>query len=122
MGYKISNNNVLRGAFGIYHQYPNINDYYRTIDNSLNPERALHYILGYEFNEDGKIIFRIESYYKDYDNLVLLDTNDYLYKSSGNGTAKGVDVFFKVKVANKFTSWVSYAYTDSKRKTVRSSF
>ena len=116
MGYKISNTNVLRGAFGIYHQYPNINDYYRTIDNSLNPERAMHYILGYEFNEDGKIIFRVESYYKDYDNLVLIDTNDYLYKSSGYGTAKGVDVFLKAKIDNKFTGWISYAYTDSKRR------
>lgn len=116
MGYKISKNNVLRGAFGIYHQYPNINDYYRTIDNGLNPESAMHYILGYEFNEDGKIIFRVESYYKDYKILVLLDTNDYLYKSSGNGTAKGIDVFLKVKIDNKFTGWISYAYTDSKRK------
>ena len=114
-GYNISDYNVLRGAFGFYHQYPDIEDYSRSNENSLKPERALHYILGYEFNKDGDFIFRVESYYKDYENLVLLDTNDYLYKSLGNGVAKGVDVFLKTKIENKFTGWISYAYTDSKR-------
>ena len=116
LGYKISDYNVLRGAFGFYHQYPDVEDYSRSNEYSLKPERALHYILGYEFNKDSDFIFRIESYYKDYENLVLLDTNDFFYKSLGNGVAKGVDVFLKTKIENKFTGWISYAYTDSKRK------
>ncbi|MBV6480280.1 MAG: hypothetical protein HGGPFJEG_03156 [Ignavibacteria bacterium] len=115
-GYMISNFHSLRGAFGLYHQYPNLSNYSRTIANDLDAESALHYILGYEYNRENKIIFRVEGYYKDYSNLVLLDTNTFLYKSNGEGSVKGVDVFFKTKISNKFTGWISYAYSDSKRK------
>jgi hypothetical protein len=34
----------------------------------------------------------------------------------GSGFAKGIDVFLKYKYENKFTGWISYAYSDSKRR------
>ncbi|MBK6771744.1 MAG: hypothetical protein IPG78_06395, partial [Ignavibacteria bacterium] len=55
-------------------------------------------------------------YYKDYNNLVLTDRNDFYYRSSGEGNVKGVDVFFKTKISNKFTGWISYAFSDSKKQ------
>ncbi|MDZ4712460.1 MAG: carboxypeptidase-like regulatory domain-containing protein [bacterium] len=115
-GYQISRENALRGAFGLYHQNPKLENFLRADDNNLKPEDALHYILGYEFNRDGNYIFRVEGYYKDYSNLVSIDTNDLFYRSEGEGNVKGVDVFLKTKIANKFTGWISYAYSDSKRK------
>lgn len=115
-GYMLSNNHSVRGAFGLYHQYPNLSNYSRSISNNLSPESALHYILGYEYNKENKIIFRVEGYYKDYSDLVLLDTNSFFYESNGEGSVKGFDVFFKTKISNKFTGWISYAYSDSKRK------
>jgi len=115
-GYMLSNFHTVRGAFGMYHQYPNLTNYSRSALNDLKPESALHYILGYEYNRENKIIFRIEGYYKDYSDLVLIDTNTFFYKSNGEGSVKGVDVFFKTKISNKFTGWISYAYSDSKRK------
>lgn len=115
-GYLPDNFHSIRGAVGLYHQYPRLDNYFRASDNDLNPEDAMHYILGYEFNKEGKIVFRVEGYYKDYKNLVLMDRNDFYYRSSGEGNVKGVDVFFKTKISNKFTGWISYAYSDSKRK------
>lgn len=115
-GYRIAENNVVRGAFGFYHQYPGLEDYLRSADNDLDAQNAIHYILGYEFNKENKFIFRVEGYYKDYSNLVLTDRRNFLYESEGEGNVKGVDVFFKTKIDNKFTGWVSYAFTDSKRK------
>ena len=115
-GYLPNNFHSIRGAVGLYHQYPKLDNYFRASENELNPEDAMHYILGYEFNKEGNIIFRVEGYYKDYNNLVLTDRNDFYYRSSGEGNVKGVDVFFKTKISNKFTGWISYAYSDSKRK------
>jgi len=102
---------------GLYHQYPSLQYYSRSIDNNLKPEQAAHYILGYEIDKmNGLFLFRVEGYYKDYTNLVLYDEKNYTYYSGGSGFAKGVDVFLKSKVFNKYSAWISYSYTDSKRR------
>lgn len=115
-GYQVSKYGTIRGAVGIYHQYPFIDNYLRAENNFLKPEEAVHYILGYEFNKDGNNIIRVEGFLKDYSNLVLLNRDNLYYGSEGEGTAKGVDVFLKTKIKNKFTGWISYSYCDSKRK------
>jgi len=115
-GYQANPYNAIRGAFGVYHQYPKLESYFRADNNDLKPEDAIHYILGYEFNKENKIIFRVEGYYKKYSDLVLINRNDFFYRSEGEGNVKGVDVFLKTKIDNKFTGWISYAYCDSKRK------
>jgi len=115
-GFLLAKNQTVRGAVGIYHQYPGLSEYYSSDDNNLEPEEAIHYILGYEFNKEGNIVFRVEGYYKDYSNLVLRNVTDFFYGSEGKGFAKGVDMFFKTKISNKFTGWISYAYSDSKRE------
>jgi vitamin B12 transporter len=116
-GYKIFDDNVLRASVGLYHQYPQLQYYAQSVNNNLKPEQATHYILGYEINKmDGLFLFRIEGYYKDYKNLVLVDLNNFTYYSGGSGYAKGVDVFLKSKVFNKYSAWISYSYTDSKRR------
>ncbi len=115
-GYQFSKFNAVRGAVGLYHQYPKLDNYLRAENNQLDPEAAMHYILGYEFNKGGNYIFRVEGYYKKYSNLVLLNREYFFYRSEGEGDVKGVDVFLKAKIKNKFTGWISYAYCDSKRK------
>lgn len=116
MGWKFAKDMTLRGAVGIYHQFPRL-EYYAQSDNfNLKPEQASHFILGYEFNKmEGLFLFRVEGYYKQYKDLVLRDKNSFLYYSGGKGYARGVDVFLKSSVTNKYSTWISYAYTDSKR-------
>ena len=117
LGYKIAKDNVIRGAIGLYHQYPELLYYAQTQSNSLKPEQAIHYILGYELNKlNGVLLFRVEAYYKDYRSLVLYDNNSFLYNTNGSGYARGVDVFLKSSIVNKYTAWISYSYTDSKRR------
>jgi hypothetical protein len=114
--YKLSETSFLKGATGIYHQFTTLNNYMLGGDTLLKPEQATHYILGYEYNKDNDFILRIESYYKDYKNLVSSSEYGYLMGSNGEGFAKGVDVFLKIRFKPKFTGWISYAYTDSKRR------
>lgn len=116
LGYEVAKYNVIRGAIGMYHQYVTPQNYLRAFNNDLVAEDAIHYILGYEYNKEGDIVFRVEGYYKDYKNLAGFDPNSFYYKSNGSGFAKGADVFLKYKYENKFTGWISYAYSDSKRK------
>ncbi|MDQ3193380.1 MAG: TonB-dependent receptor [Bacteroidota bacterium] len=121
-GYQFSKFNALRGAVGMYHQYPKLSNYFRAENNDLKAEDAMHYILGYEFNKEGNYIFRVEGYFKKYSNLVLLENGESFYNSQGEGSVKGVDVFLKAKIKNKFTGWISYAYSDSKRKQYETRF
>jgi vitamin B12 transporter len=114
--YRLSKYSFLKGATGIYHQYAALSDYALSFNNNLKPMQAVHYILGYEFNRDNDFIFRVESYYKKYTNLVSNSTYRFLYGSDGEGFAKGADVFFKVRLKPKFNGWISYSFTDSKRK------
>jgi hypothetical protein len=65
---------------------------------------------------DGLFLFRVEAYYKNYKNLVLFDGNNFTYYTGGKGFAKGIDVFLKSRVAGKYSAWISYSYTDSRRR------
>lgn len=118
---KISGHSFLKGAAGIYHQYPALSNYIISFNNNLKPQKAIHYILGYEYNRDNDFIFRVESYYKDYSNLVSQSEYGFLYGSDGKGFARGADVFFKVRLKPKFNGWISYSYTDSKRRQTETS-
>jgi vitamin B12 transporter len=114
--YRLSEYSFLRGATGIYHQNPNLSNFFGYNNFDLKPEQAIHYILGYEYNREGDYIFRVEGYYKDYSKLIANSYYNNSFTSDGNGFAKGVDVFLKVRLKPKFNGWISYAYTDSKRK------
>lgn len=114
--YRMSDKSFLKGATGIYHQYPVLSEYEQSIENSLKPEQAIHYILGYEYNDENDFIVRLEGYYKDYSKLSYTDNNNFLNESNGSGFARGVDLFIKKRVRGKFTGWISYSYTDSKRR------
>ncbi|MCK4329338.1 TonB-dependent receptor [candidate division WOR-3 bacterium] len=111
--YKISEFNSFKFAFGIYHQYPAPSYYDETIGNpQLTSMRAYHYILGYEFDNDD-VLFRLEGYYKDYENLLLEDSL-VNYTNDGYGYGKGVDIFLK-KSFWEINSRISYSYLIARR-------
>lgn len=115
-GYRVSKDLTIRGAVGLYHQFADLQYYASSQTSDIKPQQATHYILGGEFNKNnGVFVFRVEGYYKDYKNLVLLNPDGFTYNSNGKGIAKGLDVFIKSGITNKYSAWISYSYTDSKR-------
>ena len=61
--------------------------------------KATHYIMNYQRIYNQRT-FRAEAYYKKYDDLIKqvpVGYNYYSYNNSGNGYAKGIDVFFRDK-------------------------
>ena len=118
VGYKTGEKGQVSMAYGQFQQTAH-NDLVR-VANNLQPEKADHYILNYQWLTDNRT-FRIEAYYKDYRDLVVFDGNNLnnpaVYANSGNGYAKGIDLFWRDnKTFKNVDYWVSYSYLDTKRK------
>lgn len=109
----------LSAAVGLYHQTPQSN--YLKLDTNLSFEEAEHYILSYQIGDVSTRLFRAETYYKKYKNLITYQIGDFdlptNLQNSGSGYAKGIDIFYRDKKNIKgFDYWVTYSYIDTKRK------
>lgn len=117
--YKVAKNSQFSLAYGDFSQSPSA-DYIKYAQfHQFESEKASHYILNYQYANDGKT-FRAEAYYKDYRNLVKYDTPDIRYNSifdnSGSAYAKGIDLFWRDgKTIKNLEYWISYSYIDTKR-------
>ncbi|MCB0761009.1 MAG: TonB-dependent receptor [Flavobacteriales bacterium] len=115
--YKVNEYAQVSAAYGWFYQNPL--DEYLIYEDNLQFERADHYILSAQYNKNDRM-FRLETYYKDYSNLVKFapDVPAYAnsYNNSGTGFAYGVDVFWRDKKTIKYGDyWVSYSFIDTER-------
>jgi vitamin B12 transporter len=103
-------------AYGTFYQKPeNSQLYYST---NIGFTKATHYILNYQKMTKDRI-FRVEAYYKKYEDLIKTVPVNYFfskYDNSGSGYAKGFELFWRDKKSIKdFDYWISYSYLDTKR-------
>jgi vitamin B12 transporter len=119
LAFKTSANGQISVAYGDFYERPETR--YLLEKNSLNYERATHYIVNYQVVQEQRT-FRIEAYYKKYQDLVTtLPTNlqnlqDSLH-NNGSGYAQGIDIFWRdKKTFRNWDYWVSYSYLDTKRQ------
>ncbi len=117
LAYKTGGNSQMSLAYGQFYQNPK--DAYLKFNTNFKAENTSHLIANYQFVKDKKI-FRVEAYYKKYNDLVKYDTTTSLptsiFTNDGNGYAKGLDVFWRDNKTFKNTDyWVSYSYLDTKR-------
>ncbi len=103
-------------AYGIFYQKPeNSQLFYST---NVGFTKATHYIINYQKMSKDRI-FRVEAYYKKYEDLIKtvpLSYNYSVYNNSGSGYAKGIELFWRDKKTIKdFDYWISYSYLDTKR-------
>ena len=122
--FKIRKYGQIATAGGIFYQ--NADDKYLLTGARPDFQKAVHYIANYQYTNEDRTI-RVEFYYKSYTQLIkelgnkFFDPNMYRYISqkmdnSGNGYAKGLDVFWRDKKSIKnFDYWISYSLIDSKR-------
>jgi len=116
VAYSVSRKQRLRLAWGIYHQAPSSAYLDPGVGNpELRAMRARHLVAGYEFGqESGPVYLRIEGYSKKYRHLPLQDAL-LNFNSSGNGMARGVDVFFKLHPRGPWQGWAGYSYLQALR-------
>ncbi|WP_299675340.1 TonB-dependent receptor [uncultured Tenacibaculum sp.] len=117
LAYKSGAKSQFSFAYGKFYQNPRSE--YLKFSTDLNPENATHYIANYQFMKD-KQQFRIEAYYKQYDDLVKFDDQfaspSSNFDNNGDGFAKGVDIFWRDnKNIKNLDYWVSYSYLDTER-------
>ena len=126
LAYKTGEKTQLSAAYGNFYQTPDRDLLYLTQNPylykspGLNYEMATHYILDYQYMDDDRT-FRIEGYYKKYNNLARVYQNpgigqDSIVDNSGYGYADGFDLFWRDKKTFKHVDyWISYSYLDTKR-------
>lgn len=123
LAFKTGENSQVSLAGGVFYQLADKRYLLRSY--TPNFQRAIHYIANYQWIHDSRS-FRIEGYYKSYDQLVremtsVYNPNPYRVvtvpiNNSGNGFAKGVDVFWRdQKSIKNFDYWLAYSYVDTKR-------
>jgi hypothetical protein len=103
-------------AYGIFYQKPENSQLFYTTNVGFT--KATHYIINYQKMSKDRI-FRLEAYYKKYEDLIKTVPVNYFYSTfnnSGSGYAKGIELFWRDKKTIKdFDYWVSYSYLDTKR-------
>ncbi|MBS1745304.1 MAG: TonB-dependent receptor [Bacteroidetes bacterium] len=110
MAYKVGKGAQVSLAYGIFYEKPLNNEL--VYNTSLNYTKATHYIANYQVNRNDRI-FRIEAFYKKYDDLVKTFPT---YNNAGYGYAKGFELFLRDKKTFKnIDYWISYSYLDTKR-------
>lgn len=114
MAYKPWKRGQFSFAYGTFRQSSQ-NQYLRANQN-LSAEKAEHFILNYQVINNDRT-FRIETYYKKYDNLIRFDDfNSQVLDNSGKGYAKGLEFFWRDnKTIKNVDYWVSYSLLNTKR-------
>lgn len=114
MAYKTGNVGQVSLAYGKFRQSPK-NEWLR-VNNILESEKADHYILNYQRITNNRT-FRIETYYKKYNDLVKFENGDATaLTNKGTGFARGIELFWRDNRSIKDVDyWVSYSYLDTER-------
>ena len=116
LAYKTGKSSQVSVAWGIFYQKPESQQLYNS--SNIGFTKATHYIMNYQKIYNQRT-FRVEAYYKKYDELIKqvpIGYNYFSYNNSGSGYAKGLDVFFRDKKTIKdFDYWISYSFIDTKR-------
>ncbi len=121
--YQIQKDIALKASWGIYHQYLRLAgdenvalfDTWLPTDNTVDPSKAIHYILSLESQILRDYDFNFDVYYKELTNINEVNrtslqgetVSDIFY--NGNGEAYGFEVFFQKKYG-KLAGWIGYAW------------
>ena len=95
-------------------------DYWVGIDSVMPMSRARHYIVGMEQWLSSSRMFRVEGFYKRYDQLLDPNPFDDPQRRGDEflpmtGWSTGVDVLLRQFESGRFGGWMSYTYTLNSR-------
>ena len=139
--YRLTDKSNLKAAAGIFHQYLHriprfiTSDIWTNSNSYHKPSSATHFILGYQQEISKDYEFEIESYYKNYKNVLSfnhnfitdLTTDRYNDKgepiydvtkglfNAGDGNSYGVELILR-KDVGFVTGWMGYSLSQTKYK------
>jgi outer membrane receptor for ferrienterochelin and colicin len=119
VAYKVGPQAQASVAYGIFYQKPEKENFLRNYAYSdLLYSKATHYIANYQ-KVSRDYTFRLEAFYKKYNELVKTYARGNAidsFSNGGFGNAKGIELFWRDRKTFKNVDyWISYSYLDTKR-------
>lgn len=119
LAYKVGRQAQASLAYGIFYQKPEKDFFLRNYEHAnLLYSKATHYIANLQ-QVSRNYTFRLEGFYKKYNDLVKTHANGNVVDSISNGGygyAKGVELFWRDRKTFKDVDyWISYSWLDTKR-------
>jgi len=109
-------------SWGYYYQPPFINELRGTRTNNLKSQKAIHYVLNWEYLFKEKLKLKTEIYYKNLQNLIPFYFDEYkmIYTATNNreGFAKGIDIMVEGELVDGMKSWFGYSYLDTRERKI----
>ena len=107
-------------SWGYYYQPPHIAELKTLSEGSLISQKAVHYVLGWEYTIRENISLHTEVYYKDLDNLIPYYFDDmrmvYTGKNSREGYAYGLDIMLETQLTEGLRTKFGYSFLIAKEK------
>ncbi len=123
LSYRITENLNLKFAYGIYFQHPEYNEFKFQFPSSRNTkdQQATHYLIGFQQKLGESLLFKMDVFYKEYENLISYDYNNGNKMSSrlndAEAFSKGVNFHLKYNLKT-FAGWFSYSYLNARENNI----
>ena len=123
MALKLKSRWTARAGFGRYYQFPDFNLLFGQLGNrNLHAERATHYNASVEWTFGDRYRLLTEVYDREDRDLIFslseprlqsttVTFNQTPFDNSLNGHARGIELTFQRRSANRLSGWISYAYS-----------
>ncbi len=122
LSYRPSLLHNLTFSWGYYYQPPFINELRGARTNFLKSQKAIHYVLGWEYLFKEKLKLKAEIYYKDLQNLIPFYFDEfkmvYREQNTNEGFAAGLDVMVEGELVDGMKSWFGYSYLDTQERKI----
>ena len=111
-------------SWGYYYQSPFFYELRNKVpgEEKLHSQRAIHYVLGWEWQFKEKVKFQAELYYKDLYNLIPFYVEqmklEYLTNNNSEGYAFGLDALVQGELDPGMQSWIGYSYLDTRERLI----
>lgn len=128
MALRLKSNWTIRAGFGSYHQFPVFGHLFGQLGNpNLHAERATHYNASVERTFGDRYRVLAEVYDREDRDLTFalaeprLEGNQVTFarlpfRNSVRGHARGLELTFQRRSANRLSGWVSYSYAQTQNR------
>jgi hypothetical protein len=124
--YQFDDRYAIKGGIGLFYQEPTVAKSNKDFGNpNLSCERAVHYSVGAEWHPRQHLSLDMTGFYKDLDSLVsrtdktaIVDGKQVAlqYDNNGVGHVYGIEVVARHELHGKFTGWLAYTLSRSRRR------
>ena len=126
LGWAVDKNWKIRAAAGRYYQFPDFEQMFGRLGSPvLRAERATHYNVSVERRFGDRTRVLAEAYDREDANIFFslsepriqgnsVTFTEFLFRNALHGHARGFELTLQRRSANKFTGWLSYAFSRTK--------